>query len=44
MNAIDLENKYGCFNYKPLPVVLVKGEGVFEKIRIDISKGGGELP
>ena len=29
MNAIELENKYGCFNYKPLPVVLVKGEGVW---------------
>ncbi len=26
---IDLENKYGAFNYKPLPVVLHKGEGVF---------------
>ncbi|MGD9639053.1 MAG: ornithine--oxo-acid transaminase [Alphaproteobacteria bacterium] len=29
MNAIELENKYGCFNYKPLPVVLAKGEGVW---------------
>ena len=26
---IDLEKKYGAFNYKPLPVVLHKGEGVF---------------
>lgn len=28
MSVIDLENKYGAHNYKPLPVVLVKGEGV----------------
>lgn len=27
--AIALESKYGAFNYKPLPVVLEKGEGVF---------------
>ncbi len=27
--AIALEEKYGAFNYKPLPVVLKKGEGVF---------------
>lgn len=26
--AIALEEKYGAFNYKPLPVVLKKGEGV----------------
>lgn len=26
---IELEEKYGAFNYKPLPVVLEKGEGVF---------------
>ena len=26
---IDLEKKFGAFNYKPLPVVLHKGEGVF---------------
>lgn len=26
--AIDLEHKYGAFNYHPLPVVLHKGEGV----------------
>lgn len=26
---INLENKFGAFNYKPLPVVLVKGEGIF---------------
>lgn len=26
---IDLEKKYGAFNYKPLPVVLHKGEGIF---------------
>lgn len=28
-HAIGLENQYGVFNYKPLPVVLEKGEGVF---------------
>ena len=27
--AIELEDKYGCHNYHPLPVVLSKGEGVF---------------
>jgi ornithine--oxo-acid transaminase len=27
-NAIDLEDKYGAHNYHPLPVVLVRGEGV----------------
>lgn len=27
--AIELENKYGAHNYRPLPVVLSKGEGVF---------------
>lgn len=26
---IELEKKFGAFNYKPLPVVLSKGEGVF---------------
>lgn len=26
---IDLEKKFGAFNYKPLPVVLHKGEGIF---------------
>ena len=26
---IELENKYGAFNYKPLPVVLNKGRGIF---------------
>ena len=26
---IQLEKKFGAFNYKPLPVVLAKGEGVF---------------
>jgi len=26
---IELENKYGAHNYKPLPVVLKKGKGVF---------------
>ncbi|MDG1098753.1 MAG: ornithine--oxo-acid transaminase [Bacteroidia bacterium] len=26
---IGLEKKYGAFNYKPLPVVLARGEGVF---------------
>lgn len=28
-NAIDLENKFGAQNYAPLPVVLVKGEGIY---------------
>lgn len=27
--AMELEDKYGCHNYHPLPVVLSKGEGVF---------------
>lgn len=27
--AIDLEKKYGAFNYHPLPVVLDKGEGIY---------------
>ena len=27
--AIELENKYGAYNYHPLPVVLAKGEGVY---------------
>jgi ornithine--oxo-acid transaminase len=27
--AIELENKYGAHNYKPMPVVLTKGEGVY---------------
>jgi len=26
---IDLENKFGCHNYHPLPVVLEKGEGIY---------------
>jgi ornithine--oxo-acid transaminase len=26
---IQLEKKYGAFNYKPLPVVLSKGEGIY---------------
>lgn len=26
---IELEKKYGAFNYKPLPVVLEKGEGIY---------------
>lgn len=26
---IDIENRYGAHNYKPLPVVLSKGEGVY---------------
>ncbi len=26
---IELENQYGAHNYKPLPVVLTKGEGVY---------------
>jgi len=28
-SAITLENKYGSFNYAPLPVVLSKGRGVY---------------
>jgi ornithine--oxo-acid transaminase len=28
-NPIALEEKYGAFNYRPLPVVLSKGEGIF---------------
>lgn len=28
-HLIELENRYGCHNYHPLPVVLDKGEGVF---------------
>ncbi|HCS20842.1 MAG TPA: ornithine--oxo-acid transaminase [Bacteroidetes bacterium] len=28
-HAIELEHRYGAFNYKPLPVVLERGEGVF---------------
>jgi ornithine--oxo-acid transaminase len=28
-HAIELENKYGAHNYKPMPVVLTKGEGVY---------------
>jgi|TARA_B100001964_G_scaffold28102_1_gene28415 ornithine--oxo-acid transaminase len=28
-NYIELEGKYGAHNYRPLPVVLTKGEGVF---------------
>jgi ornithine--oxo-acid transaminase len=28
-HAIELENKHGAHNYKPLPVVLSRGEGVF---------------
>jgi len=27
--AIELENKYGAYNYHPLPVVLARGEGVY---------------
>jgi len=27
--AIELEDKYGAYNYHPLPVVLARGEGVF---------------
>ena len=27
--AIDLENNYGAHNYRPLPVVLSRGEGVY---------------
>lgn len=28
-DAINLEDKFGAHNYKPLPVVLTKGEGIF---------------
>lgn len=28
-NVIDLENIYGAHNYQPLPVVLVRGKGVY---------------
>ncbi len=27
--SIELEKKFGANNYKPLPVVLTKGEGVY---------------
>ena len=27
-DAINLEHKYGAHNYKPLPVVLKKGDGI----------------
>jgi len=26
---MDLESKYGCHNYHPLPVVLERGEGIY---------------
>lgn len=26
---IEKESKFGAFNYSPLPVVLVKGEGIY---------------
>src|SRR5687767_3363802 len=26
---IDLETQFGAFNYKPLPVVLARGEGIY---------------
>lgn len=29
LSAIELEDRYGAHNYKPLPVVLTRGEGVF---------------
>lgn len=29
VSAIELEDQYGAHNYKPLPVVLTKGEGVY---------------
>lgn len=29
INIIELENQYGAQNYKPLPVVLSRGEGIF---------------
>lgn len=28
-NYLDLEDKYGAHNYHPLPVVLIRGQGVF---------------
>ena len=27
--AINLEKKYGAYNYKPVPVVLHRGQGVY---------------
>ena len=27
--CIELEDKYGCHNYAPLPVVIERGEGVY---------------
>lgn len=29
MNALDLEKKYGANNYKPLPVMLTRGAGIY---------------
>jgi ornithine--oxo-acid transaminase len=29
MNIIELENQYCAHNYKPLPIVLVKGQGIY---------------
>jgi ornithine--oxo-acid transaminase len=29
MNIIELENQYCAHNYKPLPVVLIKGQGIY---------------
>lgn len=26
---MELENKYGCHNYAPLPVVIDRAEGIF---------------
>ena len=28
-HAMDLEYRYGAHNYKPMPVVIQRGEGVF---------------
>jgi ornithine--oxo-acid transaminase len=28
-DAIELENRFGAYNYQSLPVVLAKGEGVY---------------
>ncbi|TAF01590.1 MAG: hypothetical protein EAZ80_02495, partial [Runella slithyformis] len=28
-HLIDLEKRYGAHNYKPVPVVIERGEGVF---------------
>src|SRR5277367_1508416 len=29
MSALELENRYGATNYRPLPIVLARGQGVW---------------